>query len=93
MGDEKKTYSIIGQVTIGTDEYRDLIESVAIAEKDKEYYRDKYWAEQTTTRKLSEEVDKLKEKLALVNLFFSENSTIKVDFDNFKIRKQLERDE
>jgi len=29
MSEEKKTYSMVGQVTIGTDEYRDLIESLA----------------------------------------------------------------
>lgn len=29
MNEEKKEYSIVGQVTIGTDEYRDLIESLA----------------------------------------------------------------
>lgn len=93
MEDEKKVYSIVGQVTIGTDEYRDLIESTAKAEKEKEFYRDKYWAEQSTTRRLTEELDKLKDKLALIALFFSENSTVKADFDGFKVRKKLEEDE
>lgn len=31
--EEKKTYSIIGKVEIGTDEYRDLIERAMEAEK------------------------------------------------------------
>lgn len=29
MNEERKEYSMVGQVTIGTDEYRDLIESLA----------------------------------------------------------------
>ena len=47
MNEEKKEYSIIGQVTIGTDEYRDLIEAVKEAEKEARDYRkesnDRYW--------------------------------------------------
>lgn len=93
MEDEKKLYSIIGQVTIGTDEYRDLIESVAKAEKDRGYYRDKYWDEERKTQKLTEEVKALQDKLGLVTLFFTENSTAKDDFTNFKVRKQVEADE
>lgn len=93
MDEDKKVYSIIGQVTIGTDEYRDLIESVAKADRDKEYYRDRYWEEQRKTRELTEEVNALKDKLGLVTLFFAENSTAKDDFTNFKVRKQLEKDE
>ena len=91
--DEKKAYSIIGQVTIGTDEYRDLIEAVADAEKQKDYYRDQYWAEQSITKNLTEENGKLKDKLTIFTMFLSENTTIKADFDNFKVRKQLEREE
>ena len=30
MNEERKEYSIVGQVTIGTDEYRDLIEECKI---------------------------------------------------------------
>ena len=29
MNEEKKTYSVVGTVTIGTDEYRDLITEVS----------------------------------------------------------------
>lgn len=32
MDDEKRNYSVIGTVSIGTDEYRDLIEAVKNAE-------------------------------------------------------------
>ena len=53
MNEERKEYSIVGQVTIGTDEYRDLIETVKEAENEAREYRkqssDRYW-----------EIDKLK---------------------------------
>lgn len=45
--EERKEYSIIGKVEIGTDEYRDLIEAVAEAnkqyEKERKENSDYYW--------------------------------------------------
>ena len=61
MNEERKEYSIVGQVTIGTDEYRDLIEAVKEAESDIRRYRsesnDRYWE----IDKLKKEVDSLKQ--------------------------------
>lgn len=61
MNEEKKEYSIIGQVTIGTDEYRDLIETVKEAENEARKYRsessDRYWE----IDKLKKEVESLKQ--------------------------------
>lgn len=61
MNEERKEYSIVGQVTIGTDEYRDLIESVKEAENEaKEYIKksnDRYWE----IDKLKREVESLKQ--------------------------------
>ena len=61
MNEEKKEYSIIGQVTIGTDEYRDLIEAVKEAENDVREYRkqsnDRYWK----ISDLEKEVESLKQ--------------------------------
>ena len=61
MNEEKKEYSIVGQVTIGTDEYRDLIEAVKDAESSTSYYRkestDRYWE----IDKLKKEVESLKQ--------------------------------
>lgn len=53
--DEKKEYSIIGRVEIGTDEYRDLIEDRLEAQKNAEYYRSKFWEQETLYKKISEE--------------------------------------
>ena len=61
MSEERKEYSIVGQVTIGTDEYRDLIEAVKEAESDARHYRsestERYWE----IDKLKKEIEKLKE--------------------------------
>ena len=61
--EDKKTYSIIGKVEIGTDEYRDLIEEAKEQEKSAEYYRNKYWSEQTASQKKDEEIKKLQAEL------------------------------
>lgn len=58
--DEKKTYSIVGQVTIGTDEYRDLVEGKLAAEKELSECRSKYWKEQSKVSELEEQIEKLK---------------------------------
>jgi len=61
MSEERKEYSIVGQVTIGTDEYRDLIEAVKDAEKEARDYRkessDRYWE----IDRLKKEVESLKQ--------------------------------
>lgn len=61
MNEERKEYSIVGQVTIGTDEYRDLIEAVKDAEKEARDYRkessDRYWE----IDRLKKEVESLKQ--------------------------------
>lgn len=61
MSEERKEYSIVGHVTIGTDEYRDLIEAVKEAESDLRHYRsestDRYWE----IDRLKKEIEKLKE--------------------------------
>ena len=61
MNEEKKTYSVVGTVTIGTDEYRDLITEVAELKGDlKEVEKrksDLYWENDKNKRK-AEELEK-----------------------------------
>jgi hypothetical protein len=64
---EEKKYSIVGEVRIGTDEYRDLIESAAMASKDADNYRSKFWAEESKNRKLEEKVAVLEKFAEFVN--------------------------
>ena len=70
MNDEKK-YSIVGKVEIGTDEYRELIESAVKYERQVDEYRSKFWKEQDEVKakdsqitELKAEIKKLKDLLA-----------------------------
>lgn len=58
MDDEKK-YEVQGVATIGTDEYRDLIESSIKNEAEANDYRSRLWREESKTRNLQEELDKM----------------------------------
>lgn len=60
MSNEEKKYSIIGKVEIGTDEYRDLIESVAEANKRAERNYDDYQKKYNEVQNLTKEVEALK---------------------------------
>lgn len=57
---EKKEYSLIGRVEIGTDEYRDLIEAVAEAERRADRSNSDYWEKYREVESLKKEVDSLK---------------------------------
>lgn len=63
MNEEKKTYSVVGTVTIGTDEYRDLLTEKFEAQKEAERQRNSWYNEYSDCQKLREENKKLKERL------------------------------
>ena len=90
--DKKKEYSIIGKVEIGTDEYRDLIESVKDAKKEASENRRDYWKEQEKAREATKNVDKLNKKLSNYIKFI--NSDVKlVERFNLYIATQTTEDE
>lgn len=60
MNMEKKEYSVIGKVEIGTDEYRDLIEAVKDAESRANRCYNDYCDEYRKAEALAKEVDSLK---------------------------------
>ena len=55
MNEEKKTYSVVGTVTIGTDEYRDLIIEKFNAEREADRQRTEWYKEYIDCQKLREE--------------------------------------
>lgn len=59
MNEERKEYSIVGQVTIGTDEYRDLIESLAETRADFQREHDTSWKRYMEISKLEEKIMEL----------------------------------
>ena len=88
---EKREYSVIGKVEIGTDEYRDLISGLVEAEKSAEEYRSKFWSEQTKNGKLEEELKFTKEK-ASNNLQFINEINLVDKFKLWKLEKQEEEE-
>lgn len=81
MEENKKEYSVIGTVTIGTDEYRDLLTEKFEAEKEKAEEHDRWWKCYTEknkaledVKKLTEERDKLREELDKLKKFIKKNS-------------------
>ena len=74
MDEKKKEYSIVGTVTIGTDEYRDLLTEKFEAIQEKEDYSRRnteyYWK----VKKLEEENEKLKLKVDQLNNYIKDNN-------------------
>lgn len=88
---EEKTYSIVGTVTIGTDEYRDLIESVADTKAElreqSSKASDRFWK----IRELEETNKKLNERIAELDAFMSDKKLVS-DFKLWKIERDDDAD-
>ena len=73
MNEEKK-YSIVGQVTIGTDEYRDLIESVAEERARADRKNTEWYNEYERAKKLEQQVKELFAKCEKYEQFIKSES-------------------
>jgi len=76
MEENKKEYSVIGTVTIGTDEYRDLITEKFEAQKSEGEWHDKWYKEYCEKRELETECKKLKEELDKLKKFIKKNQAL-----------------
>ena len=76
--DEQKTYSIIGEVKIGTDEYRELIEGKLNAEAEASDYRNRFWKEESKSKELSAKNEELQKRVDKLTEF------IKADNDRYQ---------
>lgn len=90
--DEKK-YLIVGKVEIGTDEYRDLIETNAElkAEKDRQFSR--YWEEHARADKLDTELKDAKKTLAALQGFVDSCEEIKAKYRLYLVERQTREEE
>ena len=88
--DEKKTYSVVGKVEIGTDEYRDLIEGNVSAEKEASEYRSKYWREEEKVKKLENELEDIKAYKAKLMDFIKQDNERYQAYVRFTAEKSLE---
>lgn len=90
--DEKK-YSIVGKVEIGTDEYRDLIETNAELKSKCDEQNSKYWDLYRRTGKLDEELKDAKKKIEEFQGFVDSSEEIKAKYRLYLVEKQMDMKE
>lgn len=73
MDESNKKYEVVGTVTIGSDEYRDLIVEKTKREADADKYRSEYWKEQSRANSLEKQVAALTDELNKYKKFVKEN--------------------
>lgn len=76
MEENVKEYKIVGTVTIGTDEYRDLIEDRFKALQDKQEWHDKWYKEYCEKDKLTQKCKKLEDELDKLRKFIAKNKAL-----------------
>ncbi|MBO6272856.1 hypothetical protein J6O48_08780 [bacterium] len=86
MGEERKEYQVIGTVTIGTDEYRDLIEAVKDAQREKDEQSNKWYEQYRKATELEKENAELKERLNKYEMFIGQNEAMKDGFTLYCVK-------
>ena len=72
--EEKKVYSVVGKVEIGTDEYRDLIEQRMEQEKRADQHMRDGWKKDEEIKNLKKQVEVLHAKIEKYEKFIRKNS-------------------
>ena len=93
MDEQKKIYSVIGTVQIGTDEYRDLIESCVESKKEAEENNSKRWEEYRRANKAEDELKAVKAKSELLDAFLKSDAEIMEKYKDWffeQNRKEVE---
>lgn len=92
MSEEKK-YSIVGKVEIGTDEYRELIESRMEFERKYDIANSNYWSEQSKVSKLEKELATTKANSEKYLEFINSSEEMKTKYKLFLAKKQIKEQE
>lgn len=87
---EDKKYSVVGSVTIGTDEYRDLVRNSIEQENSADDYRRKWWSEQEKVKNLQQAMDKITPKYEAFNKFLKSDDAIATKYKLYQIEQQQE---
>ena len=90
---EDKKYSVVGSVTIGADEYRDLVENGIKQEQEADNYRSKFWNELSKSGDLQKELDALKPKYEALNKFVKSDDAIATKYKLYQIEQKGDEDE
>lgn len=93
--EERKEYTVVGTVTIGTDEYRDLLTDKFNAEKKADEEHDRWYKEYCEKREIQTELDKvkveygrLKDELDKYKKFVKKNS-VNINEDSVTLFMQM----
>lgn len=89
--DTRKTYENVGKVELSTEEYRDLVFDLYEARKDRDKEHDDWYKEYNKAQDLDKKVKSLEKKVSEFEGFLSESTTVKTDFENYKLRKLAEQ--
>ena len=87
--DEKKTYSITGTVTIGTDEYRDLVETCTSLSEKFESKRSECWKKDDEIKKLDANITIMKKTIDNYTEFLNSCPEASALFKAFVAEKTL----
>lgn len=91
--EEERKYQIVGEVKIGSDEYRDLIEDLAKAKSDYINERSNRWEAEQRAKKAEETAKSWKEQATLYLEFISSSEESKQQYKLFLLAKKLNDDQ
>lgn len=88
MDDEKKGYSFIGKVEIGTDEYRDLISKSVTLKEACDKARSDYWNERSRGDKLEKDLRSAQQELASLRGFIESSEKLVAQYSLYLFEKK-----
>ena len=88
MDNEKKTYSIVGKVEIGTDEYRDLISKSVTLKEACDKARSDYWNERSRGDKLEKDLRSAQQELASLRGFIESSEKLVAQYSLYLFEKK-----
>lgn len=91
--DARKTYENVGRVELSTEEYRDLVFDLYEARRDRDKEHDDWYKEYNRAQELEKKVKSLEKKVTIFEDFLSEHSSVKEDFENYKLRLMVAKNE
>ena len=85
---EEREYETKGAVTIGTDEYRDLIKDVCDLRSAGQKEHDDWYREYNRANDLERKLRECEKKLAEINGFFDSDDSVRTKYKLWKIEQE-----
>lgn len=90
---EERKYSIIGKVEIGTDEYRDLIEGLAKAERGENEERLKRWSLENKVKEQENLIKSLTQERDLYLSFIQSSDKTNAEYKAFRLEQMIKKED